>query len=396
MEGQNLPVVHVINGRQKKLLQGHPWVYGNEIERVEGEPEDGGLVAVQDFRGRYMGTGFYNSRSLITVRLLTHRQEEIDDTLIASRVRAACDYRRFVMRRPGTDACRLIYGEADRLPGVICDRFGGVIVLQVLALGMERYTKTIASALMDAEHPDCLLLQNDDAIRRKEGMECFTKVLYGSLPEETVIHENGIRLAVDVMGGQKTGYFLDQKDNHLFVRQFCRDARVLDCFSYIGGFALNAAAAGAKSVTAVDISEAAVALIEKNAALNDAHIDTVCANCFDYLRAQVKEKRQYDVVILDPPAFTKAHANMANACRGYKEIALSAMRLLPAGGVLATHSCSYHMPEDVFVNTVLSAAQDLHRQVRIITLRRQDIDHPVLAGYPESHYLKSLWLQMLS
>ena len=396
MEGQNLPVVHVINGRQKKLLQGHPWVYGNEIERVEGEPEDGGLVAVQDFRGRYMGTGFYNSRSLITVRLLTHRQEEIDDTLIASRVRAACDYRRFVMRRPGTDACRLIYGEADRLPGVICDRFGGVIVLQVLALGMERYTKTIAGALMDAEHPDCLLLQNDDAIRRKEGMECFTKVLYGSLPEETVIHENGIRLAVDVMGGQKTGYFLDQKDNHLFVRQFCRDARVLDCFSYIGGFALNAAAAGAKSVTAVDISEAAVALIEKNAALNDAHIDTVCANCFDYLRAQVKEKRQYDVVILDPPAFTKAHANMANACRGYKEIALSAMRLLPAGGVLATHSCSYHMPEDVFVNTVLSAAQDLHRQVRIITLRRQDIDHPVLAGYPESHYLKSLWLQMLS
>lgn len=396
MEGQNLPVVHVINGRQKKLLQGHPWVYGNEIERVEGEPEDGGLVAVQDFRGRYMGTGFYNSRSLITVRLLTHRQEEIDDTLIASRVRAACDYRRFVMRRPGTDACRLIYGEADRLPGVICDRFGGVIVLQVLALGMERYTKTIAGALMDAEHPDCLLLQNDDAIRRKEGMECFTKVLYGSLPEETVIHENGIRLAVDVMGGQKTGYFLDQKDNHLFVRQFCRDARVLDCFSYIGGFALNAAAAGAKSVTAVDISEAAVALIEKNAALNDAHIDTVCANCFDYLRAQVKEKRQYDVVILDPPAFTKAHANMANACRGYKEIALSAMRLLPAGGVLATHSCSYHMPEDVFVNTVLSAAQDLYRQVRIITLRRQDIDHPVLAGYPESHYLKSLWLQMLS
>lgn len=396
MEGQNLPVVHVINGRQKKLLQGHPWVYGNEIERVEGEPEDGGLVAVQDFRGRYMGTGFYNSRSLITVRLLTHRQEEIDDTLIASRVHAACDYRRFVMRRPGTDACRLIYGEADRLPGVICDRFGGVIVLQVLALGMERYTKTIAGALMDAEHPDCLLLQNDDAIRRKEGMECFTKVLYGSLPEETVIHENGIRLAVDVMGGQKTGYFLDQKDNHLFVRQFCRDARVLDCFSYIGGFALNAAAAGAKSVTAVDISEAAVALIEKNAALNDAHIDTVCANCFDYLRAQVKEKRQYDVVILDPPAFTKAHANMANACRGYKEIALSAMRLLPAGGVLATHSCSYHMPEDVFVNTVLSAAQDLHRQVRIITLRRQDIDHPVLAGYPESHYLKSLWLQMLS
>ena len=392
---ENLPIVHVVNGRQKKLLQGHPWVYGNEIERVEGEIEDGGLVTVVDFRGRYMGTGFYNSKSLITVRLLTHRQEEITDELIASRVKAACDYRRFVMSRPGTDSCRLIYGEADRLPGVIADRFGGVIVLQVLALGMERFTQVIADALLACEKPDCLLLQNDDAIRRKEGMECFTRVLYGTLPEENIIHENGVKLAVDVLGGQKTGYFLDQKDNHLFVRQFCKDARVLDCFSYIGAFALNAAAAGAKEVTAVDISEAAVQLIEKNAALNGAEITAVCANCFDYLRAQVKAGEKYDVVVLDPPAFTKAHANMASACRGYKEIALSAMRLLPAGGVLATHSCSYHMPEEVFVNTVLSAAQDLHRQVRIITLRRQDIDHPVLAGYPESHYLKSLWLQML-
>ena len=265
---ENLPIVHVVNGRQKKLLQGHPWVYGNEIERVEGEIEDGGLVTVVDFRGRYMGTGFYNSKSLITVRLLTHRQEEITDELIASRVKAACDYRRFVMNRPGTDSCRLIYGEADRLPGVIADRFGGVIVLQVLALGMERFTQTIADALLACEKPDCLLLQNDDAIRRKEGMECFTRVLYGTLPEENIIHENGVKLAVDVLGGQKTGYFLDQKDNHLFVRQFCKDARVLDCFSYIGAFALNAAAAGAKEVTAVDISEAAVQLIEKNAALN--------------------------------------------------------------------------------------------------------------------------------
>ena len=395
MAKENLPVVHVINGRQKKLLQGHPWVYGNEIERVEGEIVDGDLVTVVDFRGRYMGTGFYNSRSLITVRLLTHRQEEITDELIASRVKAACDYRRFVMQREGTDSCRLIYGEADRLPGVIADRFGGVIVLQVLALGMERYTQVIADALIACEQPTCLLLNNDDAIRIKEGMTCFTKVLHGELPGETIISENGVKLAVDVRGGQKTGYFLDQKDNHLFLRQFCRDARVLDCFSYIGGFALNAAMGGAREVTAVDISESAVELIRRNAQLNGAQINAVCANCFDFLRAQVKAGEKYDVVVLDPPAFTKAHANMANACRGYKEIALSAMRLLPAGGVLATHSCSYHMPEDVFVNTVLSAAQDLHRQVRVITLRRQDIDHPVLAGYPESHYLKSLWLQML-
>ena len=395
MQENALPVVHVVDGRQKKLIHGHPWVYGNEIASVEGEPQDGGLVTVVDFRGRYMGTGFYNSRSLITVRLLTKRREEITDELIAGRVRQACDYRRYVLTREGTDSCRLIYGEADRLPGVICDRFGGVIALQILALGMERYTQVIADALIEHEKPDCLLLLNDDAIRKKEGMACFTRVLHGQMPERVVIHENGIRLHVDLLGGQKTGYFLDQKDNHLFLRQFARGARVLDCFSYVGGFALNAAIAGAREVTAVDISDSAVAMIRENAALNDADINAVCANCFDFLREQVRAGERYDVVVLDPPAFTKARSNMANACRGYKEIALSAMRLLPAGGILATHSCSYHMPEDVFVSTILSAAQDLHRQVRVITLRRQDIDHPVLAGYPESHYLKSLWLQML-
>ena len=394
MQENALPVVHVVDGRQKKLIQGHPWVYGNEIASVEGEPQDGGLVTVVDFRGRHMGTGFYNSRSLITVRLLTKRREKITDELIASRVRQACAYRRYVLSREGTDSCRLIYGEADRLPGVICDRFGGVIALQILALGMERYTQVIADALIEHEKPDCLLLLNDDAIRKKEGMECFTRVLHGQMPEQVVIHENGIRLRVDLLGGQKTGYFLDQKDNHLFLRQFVKGARVLDCFSYIGGFALNAAVAGAREVTAVDISDSAVAMIRENAALNGVDVNAVCANCFDFLREQVRAGERYDVVVLDPPAFTKARANMANACRGYKEIALSAMRLLPAGGVLATHSCSYHMPEDVFVSTVLSAAQDLHRQARVITLRRQDIDHPVLAGYPESHYLKSLWLQM--
>ena len=392
----DMPIVHVLNGRQKKILQGHPWVYGNEIERVEGESEDGGLVQAVDYRGRYLGTGFYNSRSLITVRLLTHRGEAVDETLIARRVRDAVSYRDLCMRREGTDCRRLIFGEADRLPGVICDQFADVVVLQILALGMERWTDVIARTLAECVPTmKTLLLQNDDAIRKKEGMECFTKVLLGPEPGRTVVHENGIALHVDVLGGQKTGYFLDQKENHLFLRRFVKDARVLDCFTYVGGFAMNAAVGGASSVTAVDISQDACDLAAENARLNGLDVKVVCANCFDYLREQVRAKERYDVVVLDPPAFTKAKANLANACRGYKEIALSAMRLLPAGGVLATHSCSYHMPEETFVNTVLSAAQDLHRQARVITLRRQDIDHPVLAGYPESHYLKSLWLQML-
>ncbi|MBQ8095374.1 MAG: class I SAM-dependent rRNA methyltransferase [Clostridia bacterium] len=387
--------VHVLNGRQKKLVHGHPWIYGNEIEHTEGEPENGELVEAYDFRGRFLGYGMYNANSLLTVRLLTHDRTEVNDALIEFRVRQASEARRIIRERPGTNSCRVIFGEADRLPGVICDRFGPVLVLQILTLGMERYTDLIARTLIDCEKPECLYLANDDRIREKEGMTCFTKVLFGQMPEPVIVEENGIRMQVDIRGGQKTGSFLDQKANHLYVRQFCRDARVLDCFSYAGGFALNAAAAGAKSVTAVDISEAAVDLIRRNAEMNGLKVDEVCQNAFDFLREQVRTGNHYDVVVLDPPAFTKAHANLENACRGYKEIALSAMRLLPKGGVLATHSCSYHMPEETFLNTVYSAAQDLHRQVQLIDLRRQDMDHPVLAGYPESHYLKSVWLRML-
>ncbi len=387
--------VHVINGRQKKILQGHPWVYGNEIEKVEGSPVDGEMVTVVDFRGRYLGQGMYNSQSLITVRLLTHKSEPIDDALIVARVHQALAYRQ-MLRVEGTDSYRLIFGEADRLPGVICDQFGSVIVLQILALGMERFTQVIADALVDALHPGTLLLKNDDAIRLKEGLTCFVRVLHGAEVSHTTLMENGLSFALDLMGGQKTGYFLDQKKNHLALRPFSPGKRVLDCFTYVGGFALNAAAGGADDVLGIDSSEDAVALARDNAARNGfSQVRFETANCFDFLREEVRRKVKYDTIVLDPPAFTKAKASLANACRGYKEINLSAMRLLPPGGVLATHSCSYHMPEDTFVHVVLSAAQDLHRQMRIIDLRRQDADHPVLAGYPESHYLKSLWLQML-
>ncbi len=390
-----MATVHVLNGRQKKLIHGHPWVYGNEIERIEGEPADGELVETVDFRGRFLGYGLYNSNSLLRVRLLTHDRTEVTEELIRSRVRSAVRARQPVLDRPGTDSCRLIYGEADRLPGVICDRFGPVTVLQVLTLGMEKYTELIADTLVECVQPACLYLANDDRIREKEGMTCYAREYFGTLPDPVMIEENGIRMQVDIRGGQKTGSFLDQKANHLYLRQFCRGARVLDCFSYAGGFALNAAAAWAAEVTAVDISEAAVSLIRTNADLNGLRVNAVCRNAFDYLREQVRQGTGYDVVVLDPPAFTKAHANLENACRGYKEIALSAMRLLSPGGILATHSCSYHMPEETFLNTVYSAAQDLHRQVQLIDLRRQDTDHPVLAGYPESHYLKSVWLRML-
>ncbi len=390
-----MSTVRVMNGREQKIALGHPWVYGNEIEARIGPIADGDVVSVVDARGKPLGVGVYNSASLLTVRLLSHRVETIDEEFIRGRVRQALGFRR-MLKRPDTDSYRLIFGEADRLPGVIADQFGGVIVLQVLCLGMERWTDAIADELIRQMQPDTLVLKNDDAIRLKEGLTLYTAVLHGPPAERVTLLENGLRFTLDLAGGQKTGYYLDQKLNHLALRPYCRKGRVLDCFTYVGGFALNAAAGGAQSVLGVDSSQDALTLARRNAQDNGfAQVAFEAANCFDFLRQQVREKRLYDAVVLDPPAFTKSKAALESASRGYKEINLSAMRLLPPGGVLATHSCSYHMSEELFLQVVLSAAQDLRRAVRIIEVRRQDADHPQLSGYPESHYLKSLWLQML-
>ena len=390
-----MAIVHVINGRQKKLFEGHPWVYRNEIEKIEGDVTPGDLVDVVDFRGKFVGRGFINPISLITVRLLTHRNEEITEKMIIQRVKNAIEYRRY-FQREDTDSGRVLYGEADLLPGVIADRFGEVIVLQTLALGMQKYERIIADTLIAELSPKTLILRNDEPIREKEGMELIREIYFGEEIHKTQINENGIKLQVDVYGGQKTGYFLDQKANHRRIAPFVKGKRVLDCFTYTGAFAMNAAKYGAKEVLAVDISQEAIDMAKENAGLNGFdQITFETANAFDILRELGKEKRVFDVIVLDPPAFTKSKSALAGAIRGYKEINLSAMKLLPPGGILATHSCSYHMPEDVFVETVLSAAHDLRRQVRIIDLCKQDFDHPVLAGYPESHYLKSLWLEMM-
>jgi 23S rRNA (cytosine1962-C5)-methyltransferase len=352
-------------------------------------------VDVHDSRDRYIGTGLYNNRSLITIRLMSRRHESIDTQLISRRVQEAINYRRH-FDRPDTDCRRLIFGEADRLPGIIADQFGPVVVLQNLSLGMERHLATIADTIIAAVKPETLILKNDDIIRGKEGMPLETRLYYGANTEEVLIHERGIKMHVDLGSGQKTGCFLDQKANHAYIASFSRGQRVLDCFTYIGGFALHAARAGAVSVTAVDSSQPALQFAAKNAQTNQlSGIDWVQSNAFDFLRDAVRAETQYDLIVLDPPAFAKSHSALAAATRGYKEINLSAFRLLPVGGILATHSCSFHMPESNFVETVLSAARDAKKTVRIIALRRQDYDHPVLAGYPESHYLKSLWLQVV-
>ena len=384
------------NGRQKRILEGHPWVYRTEIASIEGVFENGDIVEVVDFRNRYLGNGFINVNSMITVRLLTHSHEEISAELITKRVSSAVAYRKY-FSRCNTDSYRMIFGEADLLPGVIADKFGDTIVLQILALGMEKWQSLIADTLISLLNPEALILRNDEPIRLKEGMELFSKFYSGDQKDNVIITENSIKLSVNILTGQKTGYFLDQKDNHAALQPFVSGKKVLDCFTYIGAFALHAAKYGAKEVIAVDISSEAIKQAKANANLGGfENISFVTANAFDYLREQINTSSSFDVIILDPPAFTKSKSALSGAVRGYKEINLSAMRLLPPGGILATHSCSYHMPEELFISTVLSAAQDLKRKVRIIEIRTQSQDHPILGGYPESHYLKSLWLQMLN
>lgn len=389
-----MPTVHVVEGRQKKLLAGSPWIYRNEIASIDGEVEAGGLVRAVDFRGRRIGTGILNPDSVITVRLLSYRDVPIDAGFIRERVRRAVAYRE-AFRRPDTDGIRLLFGEADGLPGVVADRFGPVIVLQVHALGMERWQETIADELVRLEHPETLILADDDPIRTREGLPLYRSVFHGPDRDETVMLENGIRFRIDLGKGQKTGHFLDQKANHRFLSRFARGRSVLDAFTYTGGFALHAAAYGASDVEAVDISETALDCARTNAEANGAgNVRLTRANAFDHLRERIAEGGRYDIVVLDPPAFASSRKALPGAIRGYKEINLSAMRLLPPGGILATHSCSYHMPEALFHETVLAAAADLGRHARVIAVRRQDYDHPVLAGHPESFYLKSLWLEM--
>lgn len=395
-----MQTITLLDGVHKKIAQGHPWVYRTQINSYpwpEGaEPAPGDLVDVCDSRGVYLGTGVYNPESMLTVRILTRRRENIDGELIRARVKAALDYRR-LLEQPDTDCRRLIFAEADRLPGVIADQYADVIVMQILSFGMERFRRDIAEELISQCRPACLILQHEEAVRAKEGLPLEREIYYGSAPDSVDIMENGIRLRIDLAGGQKTGYYLDQKANHAAIRPFVRNKNVLDCFCYNGGFALNAAFGGAGAVTAIDISDIAIAAAKQNARLNnlESRIKFKTANVFDYLRQAVKDKELFDVIVLDPPAFAKNHAAKAAAVRGYKEINLSALKLLEPGGIMVTHSCSFHMSEALFVETVFEAARNARRTVRVIDLRRQDRDHPVLAGYPESHYLKSLWLEVL-
>ena len=376
----------LLPGKEKRVWSGHPWVFRSDIARSKGDPRPGDTVRVTASNGRFLAMAVYNPASQIALRILSRKEEAIDDAFIRRRVHDAVAYRR---RFADLQSCRLIFAESDGLPAVIVDAFGGVLVMQCLCLGMEKYKDAICDALMEEVHPVGIYERGDVPVRELEGLPQVTGTLRGDVPDRVLMEENGVKFWVDVKNGQKTGFFLDQKENRAAIAPFVRDARVLDCFTHTGSFALHAAQYGAREVTGVDISEFACDFARENAALNGfENVRFVAANAFDYLKEQCAAGEQYDVVILDPPAFTKSRSAVEAAARGYKEINLRGMKLVKSGGFLVTCSCSQHMLPGQFKDVVLSAARDAHVQLFQVEYRTQGRDHPILPAAPETQYLK--------
>lgn len=388
------------------IRRGHPWVYGEEVLSHEGDYENGGLGDVVTEKGVYLGTGFINDHSKILLRLISsNANDRFDEAFFARRVAYALDYRRRVMGAD-FDACRLIFGEADQFPGLTVDKFGDILVTETLSLGMEQRKAMIFSLIIEnlkahGTPVRAIYERNESPLRLKEGMETGKGffALHGletNLDGHTQITENGILYDVDYMNGQKTGFFLDQKYNRLAAAKLSAGLRVLDCFTHTGAFALNCARAGAAKVTAVDISQSAIEETARNAALNHLELDLVCRDVFELLTELGEKKaREYDYIILDPPAFTKSSSTRQNAYRGYKEINRRAMQLLPRGGYLATCSCSHFMYEDDFKRMLQEAAADAHVTLRQIEARQQAPDHPILPTVPETNYLKFYLFQIV-
>lgn len=393
-------MVTVKKGEARSLKAGGLWIYDNEIDTITGAVEDGALVRVNDFDGFVLGIGFLNRRSKLTVRMLTRDKDaEINEAFLERRVRAAWEYRK---KTVDTGCCRLIFGEADFLPGLVVDKFSDVCVVQSLALGIDRLKPVILEALKKVLAEDGIVLRgiyerSDAKVREQEGMERFKGFLSEPFDTEVEIIENGVRYLVDIADGQKTGFFLDQKYNRLAVQKLCKDAKVLDCFTHTGSFALNAGIAGATCVLGVDASELAVEQARKNADLNGLSdiVSFQCADVFEFLPELERAGEQYDVVILDPPAFTKSRNSVKNAVRGYREINIRGLKLVKDGGYLCTCSCSHFMTPELFSETIAQAARDAHVRLRQVEYRTQAADHPILWAANESYYLKFYIFQVV-
>jgi len=379
-----------------RIAQGHPWIYRNELPDLPADFSPGELVELKDSRGKFVAIGYCNPKSVISVRILSREREKIDGDFFAKRIAQALSFRkRFYAEE---ESYRVVYSEADLLPGLIVDRYGSYIVIQLLTAGMERHTSSIIAAIDSFFSPRAIVARNDIPSRALEGLTVEAKVLFGKLEPPVVISKNGLAFEINLLEGQKTGFFLDQSENYLSLKGLVEGGAVLDTFCYTGGWSMHAARFGAQSIVGVDASEGAIALAQRNAVRNG--FDSKCrfeiGNVFDSLKAQEGEGKQYDCIILDPPSFVKRRKEIENAIRGYKEINLRAMKLLRPGGFLVTCSCSYHLSEGRFRELLLDASRDVKRVLRLIFIRSQAKDHPVLLALPETEYLKCAILQVLS
>lgn len=394
-------IVTLKKGEGRTIKAGGAFIYDNEIASIMGSFENGDIVIIKDFDGYPMGKGFINTNSRITVRMLTRNEDqEIDEEFFAKRLQAAWDYRK---KTVDTGSCRIVFGEADFLPGIVIDKFSDVLVVESLSLGMDRVKTLLINRLKTILKNDGIIIKgvyerSDAKVRLNEGMERYKGFIGVEFDTNVEIVENGVRYMVDVKDGQKTGFFLDQKYNRLAIQRLCKGAKVLDCFTHTGSFALNAGIAGAASVLGVDASQLAVDQAVKNAELNNLS-DTVsfkCADVFDLLPELEKQGEKFDVVILDPPAFTKSRNSIKNAIKGYREINLRAMKLVKEGGFLATCSCSHFMDYELFTKTIGQAAANVRKRLRQVEFRTQAPDHPILWAADESYYLKFYIFQVVS
>ena len=393
-------IVTLKKGEGRSLKAGGLWVFDNEIDTIMGTFTNGDIVIVHDFDGYMMGRGFINQNSKIRVRMMTrNKEQQIDEAFIRNRVQTAWDYRKDTV---DTSSCRVIFGEADFLPGIVIDKYEDVLVVESLALGIDRFKETIVRLLKECMAEDGIHIRgvyerSDAKEREKEGLTKVKGFIGESFDTNIEIVENGVHYMVDVENGQKTGFFLDQKYNRLAMQRLCKGKKVLDCFTHMGTFALNAGIAGAKDVTGLDISEYAVEQAARNAKLNHLE-DTVhfrCANVLDELPKLAAAGEQYDVVILDPPAFTKSREATKNAIKGYREINMKGMKLVKDGGYLATCSCSHFMTQGLLAKTIKEAAKATHKRLRQVEFRTQSPDHPILWAADESYYLKFFIFQVV-
>lgn len=393
-------IVTLKKGEGRALKAGGAWVYDNEIDSIMGSFENGDIVTVHDFDGYFLGYGFINTKSKITVRILSRKKDTvIDDVFLEERVQAAWDYRKQVI---DTGSCRLIFGEADFLPGIVVDKFADVLVVESLALGIDKLKQQILDAVKRVLAKDGITVRgiyerSDAKVREQEGMERYKGFIGEPFDTRVEILENGVKYIVDVEDGQKTGFFLDQKKNRAAMHSVCKGKRVLDCFTHTGSFALNAGIAGATEVIGVDASELGVEQARENARLNglEDKVSFVCADVFDFLPALEEKGEKFDVVILDPPAFTKSRNSIKNAVKGYREINVRGMKLVKDGGFLATCSCSHFMDPELFHKTIIEAARGAHKRLRQVEFRTQAPDHPILWAADSSYYLKFYIFQVV-